>query len=130
MPFIRWSAQTRSREGLTAVALTSMKEHKLPLLAVAIVCVLGVTLLGKVVDHRKCAMTYMWPSYFSLAELSSFREKYALVLYKEGRHVFNARKLQCLHCFFAVVGETHRGCLYRRCFGRNCWISHTLHPWQ
>ena len=40
-------------------------------------------------------MTYMWPSYFSLAELTNFGHPYDVYLYKEGRHgLSSARKVQ------------------------------------
>ena len=44
-------------------------------------------------------MTYMWPNYFNLGHLASFRHDYDLYLYKEGQHSFDdARKVDLLSC--------------------------------
>ena len=73
--------------------------YKLPLSAVALCCVVGLTLLN-VPDHGKCVMTYMLPSYFSIGEFAKLKHPYDLYLYKEGRHAFkNARKV---HLFFTM----------------------------
>ena len=69
---------------------------KLPVSALLVCCVLGLTLL-MVADHGKCVMTYMWPNYHSLAELANLGQQYDLYLYKEGRQsLSNSRKVQPL----------------------------------
>ncbi|KAL0046439.1 hypothetical protein WJX82_000758 [Trebouxia sp. C0006] len=57
---------------------------KLPVSALLVCGILGLTLL-MVPDHGKCVMTYMWPSYHSLTDLTNLGQQYELYLYKEGR---------------------------------------------
>jgi hypothetical protein len=84
---------------VTFKALSRMQRGnhcKLPISALLVCCVLGLTLL-MVPDHGKCVMTYMWPSYHTLTELANLGQQYELYLYKEGRQsLSNSRKVQPL----------------------------------